>query len=273
MTAPARGRFVTIEFTAHNILLDDGTRTMSATSGFFEDTAWLTSARRVLDTVFPGDRTGIRIADLGCLEGGYTVEFARMGFDAVGIEVRDSNFAACEHVRARVSLPNLSFIQDNAMNIAAHGPFDAVFCCGLLYHLDRPRALLDAIGKITRKAVILNTHFSLVSETGTRPFSRRKHQGRFRLSSLQENEGLHGRWFLEFASDEAMKDRESKKWASWDNKSSFWILREDLIHAVATAGFDMVFEQFDQLKSPLNADLRHGYYKTDQRGMFVGIKT
>lgn len=264
---------MTVEFTAHNIRLDDGTRTKSATSGFFEDNRWLVSARRVLDTVFPGDRTGIRIADLGCLEGGYTVEFARMGFDAVGIEVRDSNFAACEHVRERVNLPRLSFIQDNAMNIAAHGPFDAVFCCGLLYHLDRPRALLDAIGRITGKAVILNTHFSLASETGTRPFSRTKRQGRFRLSSLQENEGLRGRWFAEFASDEEMKGRESSKWASWDNKSSFWILREDLIHAIAESGFDMVFEQFDHLKSPLNTALRDGYYKTDQRGMFVGIKT
>jgi hypothetical protein len=33
-----------------------------------------------------------------------------MGFDAVGIEVRDSNFAACQYVRERVNLPNLSFI-------------------------------------------------------------------------------------------------------------------------------------------------------------------
>jgi hypothetical protein len=48
------------------------------------------SARRVLETVFPGDKSKFRIADLGCLEGGYTVEFARMGFQALGLEVRDS---------------------------------------------------------------------------------------------------------------------------------------------------------------------------------------
>jgi hypothetical protein len=46
---------------------------------------------------------GLRIADLGCLEGGYAVEFTRMGFsEVVGIEVRKSNFANCMFVKERV---------------------------------------------------------------------------------------------------------------------------------------------------------------------------
>jgi 16S rRNA G1207 methylase RsmC len=65
------------------------------------------SAKRILDTVFPQNKNTFRIADLGCLEGGYAVEFARMGFQTVGIEVRDTNIAACNFVKANTNLPNL----------------------------------------------------------------------------------------------------------------------------------------------------------------------
>jgi SAM-dependent methyltransferase len=262
-----------VDFTAHNILLDDGSRTMSATSGFFEDSAWWLATRRLVEIIFPGNKDGIRVADLGCLEGGYTVELARMGFDAVGIEVRESNMTACRYVKDGLRLPNLTFIQDNAMNIAAHGSFDAVFCCGLLYHLDRPRELLNTIGRITRKAVILNTHFSVAEDNRRGLFRRRRKPDRFNLSEVQENEGLLGRWYREFATPEAMKNRETVKWASWDNQSSFWIQHEDLLQAIASSGFDIVLEQFDHLDPPLNLNLRQGYYHTDKRGVFVGIKT
>ena len=33
-------------------------------------------------------RSGMRVVDLGCLEGGYALEFARMGFETLGIEAR-----------------------------------------------------------------------------------------------------------------------------------------------------------------------------------------
>jgi tRNA G46 methylase TrmB len=59
-----------------------------------------------------------------------------MGMHALGVEVRASNFANCTEVRRRAGVPNLSFVQDDVWNLAAYGPFDAIFCCGLLYHLD-----------------------------------------------------------------------------------------------------------------------------------------
>jgi hypothetical protein len=44
------------------------------------------------------------MADLGCLEGGYTVQFARMGLQALGLEVRDVNIAACWYVQSKTNL-------------------------------------------------------------------------------------------------------------------------------------------------------------------------
>ena len=107
-----------IKFIAHNIRLDDGTLTRPDVARSMEAYPWFISARRILDTVFPEDKQHLRLADLGCLEGGYAVEFARMGFQVLGIEMREANIAACNYVKSRTSLPNLEFVQDNALNIA-----------------------------------------------------------------------------------------------------------------------------------------------------------
>jgi hypothetical protein len=67
------------EFKYQNIRLDDGTFTRPADEEHMGENPRFLSAMRMLDTVFRPDKTGLRIADLGCLEGGYAVEFARKG--------------------------------------------------------------------------------------------------------------------------------------------------------------------------------------------------
>ncbi len=200
-----------LEFTAHNIKLDNGKQTMPDIGYTMDQHPWFISAKRVLNLVFPEDKSPYRIADLGCLEGGYAVEFARMGFQSVGIEIRDSNIAACEYVKSNVELDNLQFVQDNAMNIAEHGQFDAVFCCGLLYHLDQPKAFLESVASVTSRVLILQTHFSVVDSdvlcdseqksplARALKLQRKKFRGQslFGLSPMAENEGLPGRWFKE----------------------------------------------------------------------------
>ena len=49
---------------------------------------------------------------------------------------------------------------------------------------------------------------------------------KFNLSELTENETLRGRWYTEFANDEAFNERDSHKWSSWGNRQSSWIQRE-----------------------------------------------
>lgn len=273
------------EFTAHNIRLDDGTFTKSDSTDSIAEHPWFVSARGVLDTVFPGDKSNYRVADVGCLEGGYAVEFARMGFQVLGIEVRESNVAACNFVKSKTDLPQLEFVQDNAMNLARYGVFDAVFCCGLLYHLDRPKEFLETVSSATGKLLILQTHFSFISgndrrfrlPTRVRWFAdrilRRPVPTKFVLSSPSENEGLPGRWYTEFANQRSFSQRETAKWASWDNHRSFWIQREQLLQTIQDVGFDLVMEEYDNLKPSIAENLLGGSYESDLRGTFIGIKT
>ncbi len=107
-----------IQFTAHNIRLDDGTYTKPDEGLSIDAHPWFLAAKRVLDATFPADKSQLRIADLGCLEGGYTVEFARLGFQSVGIDVRESNIDVCRYVQSKVNLPNLQFVRDDVWNAA-----------------------------------------------------------------------------------------------------------------------------------------------------------
>jgi 2-polyprenyl-3-methyl-5-hydroxy-6-metoxy-1,4-benzoquinol methylase len=219
---------VASNFTAHNIRLDDGSLTKPEQPWQMEHVPLLRFTKQFLRMLFPDGFAGKRVVDLGCLEGGYTVELARAGFDALGIEVRQSNFENCQRVKAGTNLPNLTFACDDVHNLAKYGVFDVIFCCGLLYHLDEPRKFVDLMAQVCRRVVIIDTH---VAET--------RRNGKFRLSWVTENEGWAGRWYPEGNSD---RWRYEAKWSAWSNRKSFWPMKRDLMQGLQQAGFTMVLE-------------------------------
>ena len=96
---------------------------------------------------------------------------------------------------------------------------------------------------------------------------------KFFLSRLRKNEGLAGRWQTEFATDESFERRETAKWGSWDNRRPFLIQREYLLQSIQDVGFDCVLEQFDGLGPNIAESMLRGYYRTNRRATFIGIKT
>lgn len=250
-------------FTAHNIRLDDGSVTLPEVAWTMDQNPLLHAVARMLHVVFPDGLAGHSIVDIGCLEGGYATEFARLGMRSAGIEVRESNFQNCLLVKSRTNLPQLSFIHDDANNIAKHGPFDAAFVNGLLYHLDRPRQFLTDLATVCRKVVFLQTHVAQAVPTEAIAFHR--------LSPITENEGLKGRWYPEY--DQLTPEQlDQAKWASWSNNRSFWIQKEYLLSLLRELGFDLVLEQFDSMPD-IVGEMTAGTYRQHDRVLLVGIKT
>ena len=229
-------------FTAHNIALPDGTETLPGVQ-LVADTGICRAALRAFG-LFLGP--GARIADLGCLEGGYAVAFARAGYRVTGIEARAGNYARCREVAAAVDLPGLNFSHGDVRDMERHGEFDGVFCCGLLYHLDKPVSFLRLLGKVTRRVLIVQSHYAAHPETA--------------------HEGRSGSWQHD-------SPEEGVAWGSHGNASSFWLARPDLLAAMRDAGFACVFEQHDYRRS-----IAGGVYKDQfgnpetDRGMFTGVK-
>lgn len=246
-----------MEFTAHNIELPNGEQTRSG-SALLSDSDQNRAILRTMQMAFVGHDPGtVRVADLGCLEGGYAVALARAGYDTVGLEGREENFACCEYVADRIGLPNLRFVHDDVRNLAVYGQFDAVLCIGLLYHLDLPAAYIDLLGRCTRRLLILQTHYAsdVVAEDCN-------------LGEWTTNEGRRGRWCLEVGEPVDEVTLVANRWASIGNRRSFWLEKCELIQAVRDAGFGLVFEQYDFVDDLLTND----YIDRYSRSMFVGIR-
>lgn len=274
-----------MKFTAHNILLNNGQKTMGDDSILLSDSAVWSSIKKTVDLFIPptaGDRSKMRVVDLGCLEGGYAAEFARMGFDSLGIEARAENIENCNYVKDNLGLSNLNFAQDDVRNMANYGKFDITLCYGLLYHLNDPAAFLKLISGCTTKMLLLNTHFAPETDIRYRlgplnkyfiaPIQKRtrlfEHQYNYRLSPITENEGYKGRWFKEWTPGTKKEKIEKLLWASYNNHRSFWLTKKELTKAMHAAGFNSVFEQFDY-----TGDLfRENYTQYYNRTMFVAIK-
>lgn len=248
-------------FTSHNIRLADGSYTMPGMDSVLEDYEWLISAKRYVNMVFGNDASRKSVIDLGCLEGGYTVAFARMGMRSLGLEVRASNFENCEYVKKNVEELPVDFVKDDAWNADKYGNFDLVFCSGLLYHLDKPGQFIDLIGKIAQKMVIIHTHYAPEEDSSV-----------FTLSPITEHDGYRGRWYHEHESDK-IEEIETYRWSSWTNKNSFWMSKGEILKSLQKNGFDIVFEAFDFLRGDIAESMRDGYYATESRGMFIGVRS
>lgn len=249
-----------LPFESHSIELPDGTRTMPR-EPLLREKAICRSALRSLAAFVPiaDPARPPRVIDLGCREGGYALEFARAGYEVLGLEARESNLDRCRLIADAYELPNLSFVRDDARNVGDHGRFDAAFCCGLLYHLDRPVEHLMALGAITDRLLILNTHYA---EWPQSPY--------FSLSEMTKSEGVLGKWYVDLPPDASAEQMEASRGASWGNEQSFWIERRHLLESIRGAGFEMILEQHDFMDDvPRDALV---WWDEQQRSQFLGVK-
>lgn len=92
------------------------------------------------------------ILELGALEGAQTFLLAEGGGvnKVLALEGREANLRKARFVRELLRVENAEFAQANLeeADLSSHGQFDAVFCCGLLYHLPKPWELLQQLPSI-----------------------------------------------------------------------------------------------------------------------------
>jgi len=247
-----------------------------------ESAMWTSIAKSISLFTGSADRSGMKAVDLGCLEGGYSVELAKMGFDTLGIEARSENIDKCNYVKENLHLDNLHFAKDDVRNLPNYGKFDITICYGLLYHLNDPVSFLKTMSDCTTKILFLNTHFApdrdvrynlgALNRFVIAPIQKRtkfmEYQKNFRLSSITQNEGYNGRWYREWNKNAGKDKIEKMLWASYNNNRSFWLRKKDLTQALHNAGFNSVFEQFDY-----TGDLAPDSYTSQyNRTMFVAVK-
>ncbi|MDA2918200.1 class I SAM-dependent methyltransferase [Desulfobacterota bacterium AH_259_B03_O07] len=216
------------KWTGHNIHLGNNIYTID--SKITGDEIKLRRISQIVSDVSGKSLNCLRILDLACLEGMYSVEFALHGAEVVAIEGRESSIEKAMFAKEVLGLNNIALVQDDVRNLTKeqYGSFDVVLCLGILYHLDVPDVfhLLDSISKVCKKILIIDTHISLTPET----------------FYIHEGKSYWGNNSFEHEPNSTRKERLKKLWMSLDNPNSFIFTRRSLYNVLADFGFTSVFE-------------------------------
>lgn len=161
---------------------------------------------------FPEASRG-RVLEPGSLEGAMTLELARRACEVVGVEGRAESVERAEFLKGLFAAENVAFhVADlERENLSAYGEFDAVFCCGLLYHLARPRHFVERLAAVSQN-LYLDTQYA-------RP-----------EWELTEREGLRG-WVRE----EDPRDPQSGL-----SETAFWPTLDELYRLLSESGYGSV---------------------------------
>jgi 2-polyprenyl-3-methyl-5-hydroxy-6-metoxy-1,4-benzoquinol methylase len=182
-----------------------------------------------------------RILDVGCLEGYFSAECALQGASVVGVDGKTINIRKCEFVRSVLSIPNLTFVKDDAMRLTRqkYGSFDVVLALGLLYHLNDPFRFLANMANLCNGFILIDTHIACADQpkcigNGWRPD----------LSPLRQfkvgKKTYTGRLYREFAPETNQLSKDLSTTASLRNDLSIWLTEDSLIRLLRDVGFGHV---------------------------------
>jgi SAM-dependent methyltransferase len=108
-----------------------------------------------------GRLDGMRVLELGPLEGAHTYQLEKLGAASVlAIEANAEAFLKCLIMKEITGLRTAKFMHGDFFKYlsTADESFDLAFCCGVLYHMSDPIALIESISKVTDKCFVW-THY------------------------------------------------------------------------------------------------------------------
>jgi len=114
-----------------------------------------------------GSLEGMRVLDLGCNAGFWSLQAIRNGCDYVlGIDARKFHVEQARLVFNvnEVDKSRYSFVTANIFDIdfGRWGSFDIVLCLGILYHICKPICLLEKISNVNRDVLVIDASLSML---------------------------------------------------------------------------------------------------------------
>lgn len=120
----------------------------------------------ILDRIgLPKTMTGMRALDVGCSDGYFAFEMERRGANVTAMDFVPETYTGFATARAILG-SEVEYVMENVYNLAPekYGLFDVVLFMGVLYHLRKPLAALDAIRSVMRPGGLLLVGTMMIDE-------------------------------------------------------------------------------------------------------------
>jgi hypothetical protein len=122
-----------------------------------------------------------RILEIGPFEGYHSIFLEKMGVrENIAIESRPENLRKCQRIKEKFQLNHTQFLQYDLERLyrgedipSFSGPFDLVFCLGVLYHLPDPGRGLEWM-RSQSSTLFLGTHYVRRNGKNSTTYSYRK---------------------------------------------------------------------------------------------------
>jgi SAM-dependent methyltransferase len=172
-----------------------------------------------------------RVLELGPLEGHHSIILEKLGVrENIAVESRADNLAKCNRVKEKYRLDRTTFVHQDLENLYRgkekphfSGPFDLVFCCGLLYHFPDPLQALRWFREQST-SLFLGTHYVETMEIKSYQPPTFADDGPYRDHGHQ----YAGLWAKEGGEKDPISGMSSR---------SFWPYEADLLAMLRDAGY------------------------------------
>jgi tRNA (mo5U34)-methyltransferase len=114
---------------------------------------------------FPKAMAGLRALDIGCSDGYFSFEMERRGAEVLAMDFVPENYTGFSTAK-KILGSHVAYRMENVYNLTpeTHGQFDLVLFMGVLYHVRKPLAALDAIRSVMRPGGLLFVGTMMIDE-------------------------------------------------------------------------------------------------------------
>lgn len=199
------------------------------------DPAWRGGEAKLLVDPRPGyaarylgtaDRLdGMKVLELGPLEGAHTYQLEQLGAARIlAIESNAEAYLKCLIMKEALGMQRATFmLGDFSLYLRDTAErFDLVFCCGVLYHMEDPLALIRDIARVTDKCLVWTHDYDPGRASDRQPVP-------------VVVDGFSATYF-----GARYHDRAQGSFWGGNKPTASWMTRDDIIAAFRHFGFDTV---------------------------------
>ena len=178
----------------------------------------------------PGSLQGMRVLELGPLEGAHTYQLSGLGAESVlAIEASSEAYLKCLIVKELLGIPRCRFLFGDCTKYlnSTPGPFDMIFCSGILYHMQDPFELIQAISKNTDRVFIYTHYYNSLAPFETVRKEYAVVRDNLNLTYYERDYG----------------DKNSGHFLGGNKPTAAWLSREDIERIFLHFGFDLAIHE------------------------------